>query len=454
MKRKVSEVVKWAGVEALRPMLRALGELHVDPANANRHDERSIAAVVGSLARFGQQKPVVVDAAGVCVAGSGTLEAAVRLGWTHLAAVTTGLTGSDRTAYAIADNRTNRLSAFDDEALAKLLAELKAEDAQLFAATGFTSDELTRLEADNRIEQPPIEDEIPPAPANPTSKPGDIYALGNHRLIVGDSTDPQTILRLLGSRKADILLTDPPYNVAYTGKTQDALTIENDRQNPAAFQTFLRAAFRSAAAVMRPGASFYIWHADSEGYAFRAAVHDVGLQLRQCLVWIKNTLVLGRQDYQWQHEPCLYGWKDGEAHHWYGDRKQITLQKSRIPWHINQNPDGSWTVVIEGQAYILTGDNIRVQQVLTTLLTFERPAASPDHPTTKPTALFESLIVNSSKPGEAVLDPFAGSGTTAIACEKSGRHAHLVELDPHYADIIVRRWENFTGKKATREAAP
>lgn len=197
---------------------------------------------------------------------------------------------------------------------------------------------------------------------------------------------------------ADLLLTDPPYNVAYTGKTKDALKIKNDSMPNEEFRKFLKKAFTAAAASIKSGASFYIWHADSEGFNFRAACFDAGLQIRQCLIWNKQSMVMGRQDYQWKHEPCLYGWRDGGAHVWYGDRKQ------------------------------------------TTVLTFDRPSASVEHPTMKPVDLFAYQLENSSKSGDIVLDPFLGSGTTIIAAEKLGRICYGVELDPHYCDIIVSRF--------------
>lgn len=210
--------------------------------------------------------------------------------------------------------------------------------------------------------------------------------------------------------KANLYLTDPPYNVAYQGKTEDALTIQNDSMDDESFRQFLRDAFSMADAVMHPGASFYIWHADLEGYNFRGACREVEWKVRECLIWVKNSLVLGRQDYQWRHEPCLYGWKDGASHNWYSDRIQ------------------------------------------TTVLEFNKPLRNGEHPTMKPVDLFKYLIENSSKKGDIVLDSFGGSGTALIACEESGRKARLSELDPKYCDVIVRRWQNLTGGKARLES--
>lgn len=206
---------------------------------------------------------------------------------------------------------------------------------------------------------------------------------------------------------ADLLLTDPPYNVNYTGKTKDHLKIENDKMSDSNFREFLRDAFVCADSVMKPGACFYIWHADSEGYNFRGACKDTGWQVRQCLIWNKNSMVMGRQDYHWKHEPCLYGWKDGASHLWAADRKQ------------------------------------------TTVIDFNKPQRNGEHPTMKPVGLFDYQIKNNTKGSDIVLDLFGGSGTALIACEQDGRKARIMELDPHYCDVIIQRWENLTGREAT-----
>ena len=204
-----------------------------------------------------------------------------------------------------------------------------------------------------------------------------------------------------------MLLTDPPYNVAYEGATKEKLTIQNDNMGNDQFRQFLRDAFVTADLMMKAGAVFYIWHADSEGYNFRGACTDAGWKVRQCLIWKKSSLVMGRQDYHWKHEPCLYGWKDGAGHLWAADRKQ------------------------------------------TTILEFDKPSRNGEHPTMKPVALFEYQLLNNTKGGDIVLDLFGGSGTTLIAAQKNGRIAQLMELDPKYCDVIIKRWQDFTGKIAT-----
>ena len=243
-------------------------------------------------------------------------------------------------------------------------------------------------------------------PEEPKAKVGDLYQLGNHRLICGDSTNIDTIESLMGKAKADMLLTDPPYNVDYEGKTKDKLKIENDKMQDAAFRQFLCNAFTAADAVMRNGAVFYIWHSDTEGFNFRGACQEVGWKIRECLVWNKNVMVMGRQDYQWKHEPCLYGWKEGASHLWASDRKQVTV------------------------------------------LNFDRPNRNDLHPTMKPVSLLAYQIGNNTHEGDAVLDLFGGSGSTLIAAEQLKRICYMCELDPRYVDVIIDRWEQFTGKKA------
>jgi DNA modification methylase len=241
------------------------------------------------------------------------------------------------------------------------------------------------------------EDEAPDAPAIPQTVRGDVYEIGPHRLLCGDSTLIDDVDKLRNAVLVDQLVTDPPYNVAYEGKTKDALTIKNDKMDDSGFRKFLTDAFIAATTAMKPGATFYIWHADSEGYNFRGACKDAGLQVRQCLIWQKQTMVMGRQDYHWQHEPCLYGWKDGAAHLWASDRKQ------------------------------------------TTILKFDRPSRNGEHPTMKPIDLVTYQIGNNTKGGDIVLDLFGGSDSTMVAAHKLGRTAYLMELDEKYCDVIVAR---------------
>lgn len=265
---------------------------------------------------------------------------------------------------------------------------------------GVEEHEVTQAEEDEGIS----DEEEAQLPA--TVKYGEVWQLGEHRLMCGDSTKAEDVEKLIGGDLADLLLTDPPYNVNYEGET--GLKIDNDNMSDSNFHAFLVSAFENARNAMKDGASFYIWHADSEGFNFRGACKEVGFKVRQCLIWNKNSMVLGRQDYQWKHEPCLYGWKDGASHNWYNDRKQ------------------------------------------TTVLDFNRPTVSKEHPTMKPVALFGYQMQNSSKEGDIVLDLFGGSGTTVIAAEQLGRRGYVMEFSPHYCDVIIARWEKLTGKKAEK----
>lgn len=253
-----------------------------------------------------------------------------------------------------------------------------------------------------------VEDEVPEIDeeSEPIAKLGDIWKLGRHRLMCGDSTNKEMVAKLMNGVQADMYLTDPPYNVDYEGKTKDHLKIQNDKMEDDTFLEFLVNAFETANEHLKPGGVFYIWHADSEGFNFRYACKKVGWTVRQCLIWNKNVLVMGRQDYQWKHEPCLYGWKDGAGHYWASDRKQTTV----IDW--------------------------------------DKPSRCDLHPTMKPVGLFDYQIKNNTNKGAIVLDSFNGSGTTIIACEQNGRTGYAIELDPRYVDATIKRWETLTGEKA------
>ena len=245
--------------------------------------------------------------------------------------------------------------------------------------------------------------------AEPRVKLGEIWQLGEHRLMCGDSTDVDSVSMLMDGKEADLYITDPPYNVDYKGGTKDALKILNDSMDDNSFRNFLYNAFIAADSVLKKGASFYIFHADTEGYNFRGALRETNsLELKQTLIWRKDSLCLGRQDYQWIHEPCLYGWKKGASHRWFSDRKQVTV------------------------------------------IDFNRPKKSEEHPTMKPVGLFAYLIQNSTKEGDSVLDAFGGSGTTLIACEQLKRKCYMMELSEHYASVIIARWEKLTGKEAVK----
>ena len=363
--------------------------------NNPRKNDAAVEFVANSIREFGWKQPIVIDKDGVIVAGHTRYKAAQLLGMkTAPCVIADDLTEDQIKAYRLADNKTNEAAEWDFSALEE---ELDAIDIDMTQFGFLDEDEVPEIVEDEFDEEPPAE---------PKTKRGDIYQLGRHRLMCGDSTSIDNVEALVGGRQIDLLLTDTPYNVDYTGKTKDALKLQNDSMEDSDFRQFLRDAFVTADTVMKPGAVFYIWHTDSEGYNFRGACHDAGWEVRQCLIWAKNVMVMGRQDYQWKHEPCLYGWKEGAAHYFIDDRTQ------------------------------------------TTVLEFDRPTRSALHPTMKPIPLFDYQIKNSSRKGDAVLDLFAGSGTTLICCEQNGRDAYCMELDPRYCDVIVSRWEQLTEEKA------
>ena len=368
-------------------------------ANNPRVNDSAVPAVAASIREFGFLVPIVATPDGTILAGHTRLKAAQSLGLAEVPVlVARDLDDAKARAFRLADNKTGELAEWDMKALDEELAALEDSGLEM-ADFGFEEPDEPAEGETEADDAPGVEVE-----EQPVSKVGALYALGEHRLLCGDSTDAHTLARLMGGEKADLLLTDPPYNVAYEG---EAGTIANDSMDDAAFLAFLTRAFKAAAQALKPGAAFYIFHADSEGLNFRLAAKAAELRVRQCLVWVKNAAVMGRQDYQWRHEPCiegvfhepaLYGWKEGAAHHWFSDRKQ------------------------------------------TTVLFFPKPAKSAEHPTMKPVALLEALLHNSSARGDLVLDPFGGSGSTLIACERLGRRARLAELEPRFCDVIRRRW--------------
>ena len=281
-----------------------------------------------------------------------------------------------------------------------------------------------------------------PPPGDAVAKRGQVYQLGNHRLMCGDSTSASDVQKLMGGEQADCLVTDPPYNVNYGGDAAAPTNrgkhrvIENDNLTDSEFYAFLLKFYQNAEAALKPGGTFYIWHADNEGNNFRNALRDAGLQLRQVLIWNKSQLVLGRQDYQWKHEPCLYGWKDGAAHYFTSSRTETTIIEEEIPEFSKMKKD-ELVRMLE-----------KVYSQATTVIDELKPTKSDLHPTMKPLRLMAYQIQNSTRKGEIVLDLFGGSGSTLIAAEETGRRCRMMEYDPRYVDVIIKRWEEQTGKKA------
>lgn len=346
--------------------------------------------------------PIIIGKDNVIVTGHTRLLAAKKLGLeTVPCVIADDLTPAQIKAFRIADNKTAEFSEWDDEMLKLEFEELGELDFDL-NLTGFDKSEVEKLlinGGDSCAEEDDFDsDKALEEIKNPISQAGDIWLLGRHRLICGDSTSSDDVAKLMNGQQADLVLTDPPYNVDYQGGTKDKLKIQNDKMQDDKFLLFLVSAFKNMYEYSKKGAAIYVFHADSEGYNFRAAFKQAGYHLRQCLIWVKNSLVMGKQDYQWQHEPILYGWKDGASHSWYSDRKQTTLIK------------------------------------------YDKPHKNADHPTMKPVGLCGYFIGNSSKEEDIVLDLFGGSGSTMIACEQTGRICYLSELDPKYCDVIVKRY--------------
>lgn len=378
--------------------------------NARTHDEMQINQIASSIKEFGFNSPIAIDNDNVILCGHGRLLGAKKLGLKEVPTVCLShLTPQEKKAYILADNKIALNSGWDFDLLKLEFEDLKSVDFDL-SLTGFSDNEINDLfkDIDQEVKDDDFDVDSQTSDVNIKSALGDIWVCGNHRVMCGDSTSFDDVEKLMGGHKADLLITDPPYNVDYQGCTKDSLKIMNDKMSDDSFRQFLRDAFSTADSVMREGAVFYIWYADVESYNFNGACIDVGWEVRQCLIWAKPSLILGRKDYQWKHEPCLYGWKEGAPHLWCSDRKQ------------------------------------------TTILEFDKPLRNGEHPTMKPVPLFDYQIKNSTNVNDKVLDLFGGSGTTMIACEQNNRKSYLMELDPKYVDVIVKRWQKLTGLEAYR----
>lgn len=363
--------------------------------NARTHSPEQITKLRSSLREFGFINPVIIDRDFNVIAGHGRILAAKEEGITEVPCVFVDyLTEAQKKAYIIADNRMAMDAGWDEELLRVEIEALQAEAFDL-SLTGFDDTEIADLFGDDSDVQEDdfdVDEEL----EKPTfSKAGDVWTLGRHRLVCGDSTKAETYASLMQGRKANLVVTDPPYNVNYEGT---AGKIKNDNMADEKFYQFLFDAFSNIEKVMADDASIYVFHADTEGLNFRKAFADAGFYLSGCCIWKKPSLVLGRSPYQWQHEPCLYGWKKNGKHQWYSDRKQTTI------WE------------------------------------FEKTKKNTDHPTMKPIPLLAYPIQNSSMSNTLVLDPFGGSGSTLIACEQTDRSCATIELDEKYCDVIVKRY--------------
>ena len=373
--------------------------------NARTHNAQQITKLRSSLREFGFINPVIIDREYNVIAGHGRILAAKEEGIEEVPCVFVDyLTPAQKKAYILADNRMAMDAGWDEELLRVEIEALQAESFDV-GLTGFDEKDIAELfageDGDAQDDDFDVDEELQKPPV---SKSGDVWLLGNHRLICGDSTKEETYAVLMDGKKANLVVTDPPYNVNYEGS---AGKIQNDNMENDKFYQFLFDAFRNMEKAMADDASIYVFHSDTEGLNFRKAFSDAGFYLSGTCIWKKQSLVLGRSPYQWQHEPCLYGWKKKGKHQWYSDRKQTTI------WE------------------------------------FDKPKKNGDHPTMKPIPLIAYPIKNSSMSNCIILDPFGGSGSTLIACEQLGRICHTIELDEKYCDVIVKRYIEQVGSADT-----
>lgn len=404
-------------------------------ADNPRDNSGAVDAVAESIKSFGFNVPLVLDRDHVIITGHTRYKAAQKLGLSSVPCIIAeGLSEYQARAYRLADNRVSELATWDKVLLSQ---ELKALEEIGIDMTDFGfSEELDDLHPDD------VQEIDTPEDAPPVTKPGDIFQLGRHRLLCGDATDPEAVRTLVRDEKMDLLLTDPPYNVDYTGGTAAQMKIENDAMSDDEFYNFLRSAFTAANAVLKPGAAFYVWHAPGENAAiFYETIKNLSLwKIKQSLVWVKNSLVLGHSDYQYRHEPCIYGVKTGAAHFFADTRSENTV--------IEDRPNLAGMSKEELRA--LCKELLEREPCQASVIREDKPEISHQHPTMKPVKLFARLILNSTRKSERVLDIFAGSGTTAIAAEQLGRSAYMLELSPVYCDRIIKRWEDMTGEKAVK----
>ncbi len=384
-----------------------VGRLIPYARNPRTHSDAQVAQIAASIAEFGFNNPILVDTNAGIIAGHGRLLAAQKLGLTEVPVIVLDhLSEAQKRAYIIADNQLALNAGWDDEILRTELAALQDEGFDV-GLTGFEDEELARLlAAQDAAEGLTDEDAVPELPETPVSLPGDLWVLGEHRLLVGDATQQPDVATLMAGDYADLVFTDPPYNVDYEGYTEERLKIRGDRMSDAEFKQFLESAFQAYRAVAKPGASLYVCHSSSWQREFQNALESAGFEVRCQIIWAKNTFAWGFGRYKFQHEPIFYAHVAAQKDAWYGDKSQSTLWEEK------------------------------------------KPAANRIHPTVKPVELVERALLNSSKAGDIVADLFGGSGSTLIGCERRGRKARLMEIDPKYADCIVKRYQDYTGKKA------
>lgn len=381
--------------------LADIGELTPYARNARTHSDEQIAQIAASIKEFGFLAPVVISGDNTILCGHGRFYAAQRLGLKKIPCIKEEyLTETQRRAYIIADNKLSLNAGWDDNLLAVEIADLQGEGFDL-SLTGFDEKEISDLFSDGEKTNAREDNYDLTAALEKAAfvMPGDIWTVGRHRLMCGDATSPEDVSALMDGKKANLIVTDPPYGVSFTSSS--GLKIQNDSIKGEELYEFLKKSFDNMAAHLENGGAAYVFHADTEGLCFRRAFVDAGFHLAGVCIWVKNSLVLGRSDYQWQHEPVLYGFLQNGKHRWYSDRKQTTI------WH------------------------------------FDKPKRNENHPTSKPLDLLAYPICNSSQENAVVLDTFGGSGSTLMSCEQTNRICHTMELDPKYASVILRRYVEY-----------
>lgn len=461
-------------VEVPQIKLRPLDSLVHYARNSRTHSPGQVEQLQALMLEFGWTNAILIDEQGIvaghgrCMAADALYKRGEQIKFPNGVAIPIGMvptidcsgwTPAQRKAYIIADNRSALSAGWDEDMLRLELLELEAMDYDL-SLTAFDEDELAALMAADF--DPPVTDAdpdaAPPVAEEPVSVPGDVWVLGAHRLCCGDSTSMDDWDRLLEGERADAVWTDPPYNVNQGRKNREqdkwdggnrAGTggISNDKMSPAEFADFLQSTFAALFAVMKPGAPIYVAHADIEGQTFRNAFAAAGLHLQSCLVWKKNVMVLGRMDWQSIHEPILYGYKKGSAHRWYGGRKNTSVIDLGEGAPFTRMEDGRYQIKVGDSVLVVSADAI-VEEHPTSVLYEPKPTSSGLHPTQKPVALVERMLRQSARAGDIVVDAFGGSGSTLIAADRLGMCARLMELEPRFVDVIIRRWQDYTGRRA------
>jgi DNA modification methylase len=436
--------------------LKDLKPAEYNPRKALTPDDSEYQKIKRSIETFGYVDPIIINKDGTIIGGHQRHTVLVDLGYTEVDVVVLDLSKEDEKALNIALNKIS--GEWDELKLRDLLVELDLGDYDI-SVTGFDNKDLEDLIELTDFEPEVTEDDYDPEDAYkksveqgiPLVRSGEVWQLGRHRLMCGDSTERTDVQKLMGAELMDLIITDPPYNVNYEAKAarlneyrpneNGSMKIENDVMDQNAFYIFLLRAFGNMEEFMREGAGVYVFHADIEGLTFRKAFKDAGLKLAEVLIWEKNNFVLGRQDYQWRHEPILYGWKEGAGHYFIDDRTQDTvILEDDVDFEAMKKPE-----LIQ---YIK--DMMHRYADQTTVIFEKKPMSSSLHPTMKPLDLIAKFMKNSSKKGWNIGDLFGGSGSTLMAAEQLGRNAYVMECDEHYASVIIKRWEEFTGQQAVR----